>query len=251
MSETEEHTVEERYIVPGLDRGLRLLQLFTRERPHWTLADLARALELSRSSVFRLVYTLEAGGFLKREGEKSVRLGSAVLGLGFAFLASQDVAEAARPVLEKLRDDTGASTHLGVLDGGAVLYLLRAPSRQALISNIAVGQRLPLATTTMGRVLVSELDAAGLAALGRVALPDAATRAEDRARGHVATVSRFERGIVSIAAPVRDQSGRVVAAINVSSPESQLKLADAGERVVPALLAAAVSISRSLGWAAG
>ena len=138
--------IEERYIVPGLDRGLRLLQLFSPERPHWTLSEQARALGLSRSSVFRLVYTLEAGGFLRREGEKTVRLGAAVLGLGFAFLASQDVAEAARPFLEALRDATGASAHLSVLDGDRVLYLLRAPSRLALISNIAVGARLPAAT---------------------------------------------------------------------------------------------------------
>ena len=241
--------IEERYIVPGLDRGLRLLQLFSPERPHWTLSELARALGLSRSSVFRLVYTLEAGGFLRREGEKTVRLGAAVLGLGFAFLASQDVAEAARPFLEALRDATGASAHLSVLDGDRVLYLLRAPSRLALISNIAVGARLPAATTTMGRVLTCELDEAALRALApHGEWPDAATRAADRARGHVAAASRYERGIVSLAAPVRDESGRIVAAINLSAPEAQLPLPRAEADGMARLLEAAAAISRSLGW---
>jgi DNA-binding IclR family transcriptional regulator len=241
MSET-----EERYIVPGLDRGLRILQLFSPSQPQWALTDIARALGISRSSVFRLVYTLEAGGFLQRNGDKLVRLGPAVLSLGFAWLSSQDIGEVARPHLESLRDATGASAHLGVLDGEHVLYLVRAPSRLALISNVGVGTRLPAATTSMGRVLLSGLDPTALRLLPAGQRPDEATLVEDRARGFVAEPSRFEPGITSVAAPVRDHTGRVIAAINISAPESFLPTARIGD-TVPLVLATAAAISAALG----
>ena len=88
---------ETRYRVPGLERGLRLLQCFSRDRPVATLADLGRELDLPRTTVFRLAQTLEHMGFLQRaEGSRDYRLGPAVLGLGFEFLASLEITELAR-----------------------------------------------------------------------------------------------------------------------------------------------------------
>jgi DNA-binding IclR family transcriptional regulator len=248
---------EAKYLVPGLQRGLSILALFTPERPSWALSEIAKSMRISRSSVFRLVYTLENCGFVRRAGERQYRLGPKILSLGFNFIAGHDFVDVARPHLERLRDIVGASAHLGVLDGDEVIYLVRVPSRQALISNIGVGSRLPVHSTTMGRMLLCETDETVLrgvwrraqAKTGRAA-EDAfvALIAEDRRHGVVATASRYEPGLTSVAAPVRDRDGRIVAAINVSAPEQMLKLAEAREKVVPHVLATARLISVALGY---
>ena len=242
---------DERYSVPALDRGLRILGLFTREQRRLSLADIARALDLSRSSVFRLIFTLERGGFLSRVGDRQYQLGTGVLRLGFSVLAQQDVAEVARPLLEALRDRVQASAHLGVLVGAEVLYLVRAPSHQAMISNVSVGSRLPALRTTMGRILLASLPAQALQALypGPDILSSCRLRelAADHARGFVAAESAYEHGLVSIAAPVLDRDRRVIAAINVSAPTAVLPLDMALRDVVPHVVAAATGISRSMG----
>jgi DNA-binding IclR family transcriptional regulator len=246
---------DDRYIVPALDRGLRLLALFTAERPSWAPAEIARVLGLSRSTVFRLLHTLEANGFIERANEREVRLGAFVLALGHGYTAGRDLVDLARPHLERLRDVTAASAHLGVLDGPVVTYLARAPSRQAVISNIGVGARLPSASTTMGRVLLAASDE-GTRRAAWQALADpppwldfTAMLQADAARGHVAARSAYERGMISVAAPVRDRLGVVVAAINASAPEAVLPLEQAETEVVPAVLGAAASISAALGYA--
>ena len=143
---------EERYIVPALARGIAILQGFGRDRPVMTMAEIARAHALPRATAFRLINTLEDAGFLVREPNgQGYRLGAAVLSLGFSYLAGQDLPDVARPVLERLRDRTGASAHLAIRDGGHIVYLLRAPGQSALTSNIGVGTRLPAYASTMGR----------------------------------------------------------------------------------------------------
>ena len=249
MLEHAELEDDERYAVPALDRGLRILQLFTRETRRLSLTDIARALDLSRSSVFRLIFTLERGGYLARVGERHYQLGTGVLRLGFAVLAQQDVAEVSRPLLEVLRDRVGASSHLGVLEGREVLYLVRIPSHQSVISNISVGSRLPAHATTMGRLLLASLDPDALEALYPAAdMPNLPAQiAADRARGYVAVESAYERGLVSVAAPVLDRNRRVIAAINVSSPAFLLSLRDAERDVVPHVVATAHALSCSMG----
>lgn len=246
---------DDRYMVPALDRGLRILALFTAEHPVWTPAEIARVLDLSRSTVFRLLHTLEARGFIERANDRELRLGAFVLALGHGYTAGRDLVELARPQLEKLRDATGASAHLGVLEGTVVIYLARAASRHTVISNIGVGARLPAASTTMGRVLLAAADeATRRAAWQALELPPAWPAfidmlAQDAARGHVAAQSAFERGMVSVAAAVRDRAGLVVAALNASAPEAVLSLAQAELLVVPAVRAAAASVSAALGFA--
>jgi DNA-binding IclR family transcriptional regulator len=246
---------DDRYIVPALDRGLRILALFTADHPVWAPASIAKALDLSRSTVFRLLHTLEARGFIERANEREVQLGPFVLALGHGYTAGRDLVELARPHLERLRDATGASAHLGVLDGPTVTYLARAASRHTVISNIGVGARLPAARTTMGRILLAATDPDTQRAVwqtleGAPDWPDFAEMlAQDAARGHVATRSAFERGMVSVAAPVRDRDGQVVAAINASAPEAVLPLGIAETTVVPAVCNAATALSAALGYA--
>ncbi|HIB69991.1 MAG TPA: IclR family transcriptional regulator, partial [Candidatus Marinimicrobia bacterium] len=149
---------ENRYIVPGLVRGMRLLEQFTHKQQEWRLSELARTLNMPRSTVFRLVHTLEQLKYLEHHPQrKTYQLGNRVLNLGFEYLASQELIEVARPFLTTLNEKTGCSVHLGVLDEREVVYLLRIAGRQHLVSNVGVGTRFPAHATTLGRVLLSEL----------------------------------------------------------------------------------------------
>ncbi|MBY6116733.1 IclR family transcriptional regulator [Mameliella alba] len=250
---------QDRYLVPGLMRGLEVLTAFTPERREMSLSEIAREIGQSRSAAFRSVYTLAQMGYLLHdEARKTYALGPAVMRLGFGYLATRELVEIALPELERLRDETDWSTHLGVRDGALVLYMLRVPSRLGLGSIVHVGSRLPAASTTMGRVLLADLDEETLIALYRHQgenranrysapnMPDLMARwRADRASGTVTQIGSFEAGITSAAAPLRDMSGKVVAAINVTSASEDRR--EVPIEVRQALEETARRISRLLG----
>jgi DNA-binding IclR family transcriptional regulator len=252
---------DDKYLVPGLVRGLQILQAFTPETREMTLSDIARRLGTTRSAAFRTVYTLAHQGYLLHD-PKSARytLGPAVLRLGYGYLATREMVEIALPELEKLRDATDWSAHLGVRDGRFVLYMLRVPSQMGLASIVHVGSRLPAAGTTMGRVLLADLSEDDLVRLYRDETyqnaPGQTPRSlseliaqwrRDREADVVVQIGNFETGIASVAAPVRDIEGNAVAAINVtrSASSDAPDSIEAGMR--QAVLATAASITRLLG----
>jgi DNA-binding IclR family transcriptional regulator len=249
-----------RYNVPGLERGLRMLQLFDRTHKLLPAAEMARALEIPRSTAFRLAQTLEFLGFLEREGER-YRVGPAVLRLGFEYIASLDVAEVARPVIERLRDQTGLAAQLVIRDGREVVIVLKASPPSAFASNVSVGARLPAHATILGRVLLADADDRTLRALyPESTLPQASPRSprtlaelrrflrDDHARGYAVSESFFEQGISAVAAPVRDQTGCTVAAISVTAQRPSLEPKELRERLVAQVLAAATELSRQLNY---
>lgn len=251
------NTTEDRYTVPGLLRGLRALEAFSPERPELSLAQIAAALGTTRSAAFRTVYTLQAAGcLLHNERRRTYSLGPAVLRLTRGYLPTRETVELALPELERLRDATGWSAHLGVLEESSVLYLLRVSGHGGRSSIVHVGSRLPARTTSLGRVLLAGLGEGALAALFRrvddgmspqqmAALLDRARK--DSARGIVVHVGDFEAGIAAAAAPLRDLTGGVVAAINLTAP-AQTRGQDAvPDDVRAALDASAKRLSRMLG----
>ena len=253
---------DDRYMVPALSRGLALLEAFSAERPALSLVDLARELDISRSSAFRLAFTLVDLGYLLRdERTKTYRLGPRILNLGFSFLASQELVDIAQPRLNTLRDETGCSAHLGVLDGLDVVYLVRCAANRTLTSNIQVGTRLPAYASSMGRVILAYLPAEQVAQLydgvqltpftAQTATSMAALRRkldEDAARGYVVSRAAFEAGIASVAAPVFDAAGRVAGAINVSTPEAGAVEEGLEDHILAAVRVAARDISSWLGY---
>ena len=221
---------DDKYLVPGLIKGLQILQAFTPERREMSLSEIAGHLGMSRSAAFRAVYTLAQLGYLLHD-QRAARysLGPAVLRLGYGYLASRELVEIALPELERLRDATDWSAHLGVRDGRFVLYMLRVPSRRGHVSIVHVGSRLPAAGTTMGRVLLADLSEEALIELYRDETYQYAPGHTPRSLAEliaqwrrdcqsdiVVQVGSFESGIVSIAAPVRDMANNVVAAINIT-----------------------------------
>lgn len=255
-------TDTDQYIVPALRRGMALLRLFTRERRLITLPEIVRDLGVSRATAFRLAHTLEADGYLQRVPQSSAfQLGVNVLSLGFEYLGSLDLIEIARPIVEGLRDRVDASAHLGVQDGIDVVYVLAAPSRHRLRSNLTVGTRRPMEASSIGRVLMFDTPLEELHRLFRGVdlrrnFPHAPASVEDlhaelqeqRNAGYVAYRARFASGLHSVAAPVRDGTGRIVAGLNVSDYESIPAMADLEGALKDEVLRAAFAVARGLGY---
>ncbi|MDF2617644.1 MAG: transcriptional regulator, IclR family protein [Xanthobacteraceae bacterium] len=253
---------QSRYIVPGLRRGLAVLRLFTRDRAVVSVPEISRELRISRATAFRLVYTLEADGYLQRTPHShAFKLGVNVLSLGFEYLGSQDLLDIARPILENLRDVTDASAHMGLRDGTQVVYVLKAASQHRLRSNVSVGTRLALHATSIGQALLldaprDELDRLfeGFEMLQYSDQTPATVQQlvdkldEHRPRGYVAYRSAYAKGIDSVAAPVRDARGNIVAGINVSDHESLPIMQEQHGRLKDLVMEAAAGISMQLGY---
>ena len=239
---------EDRYTVPALARGLQLLMQFNRHERELSGAELSRRLDLPRASVFRMLFTLEQGGFLERAPDGvNYRLGLSVLRLGFEQLASMELTEVGRPVIEELRDLSSHSAHVVVRDAREVVFIAKAAGRNAMFHSIQVGARLPAHATVLGRILLSDLDMAELAQLfPETPLPAYTPKTpttlqdlkalidQDRERGYGVSMGGYETGISTIAAPVFNEEGRVAAAISISVPSQRIEdeaLAPLVERV--------------------
>ena len=258
------HKNHANYFVPGLQRGLSVLETIAAARRPLTVSEIAARLKLTRSSVFRLVYTLEFTGFLEAmEHLKTYNLGPRVLEIGFAYLASKDIIEVARADLEILRDNTEVSAHLAIRDTREVLYLSCVQSRSGFQSNMNVGGRMAAYATPMGWLLLSDLSNRELAALFEQqefepltdqtphdlgALSQCIARAANA--GHVVSRGIVEAGGSSVSAPVFDKSGRVVAAIDISGPDSAFDMDHPQDRYIREVVHAAARISARLGYSA-
>jgi DNA-binding IclR family transcriptional regulator len=253
------------YFVPGLQRGLHVLEVIAEARQPLGATEIARQIGVTRSSAFRLIYTLRHMGFLEiaRDG-RSFTLGPRVLNIGFAYLASMDIIDVARADLELLRDRTNVSAHLSIRDGGEMLYLICIQTRSGFLSTINVGARFPAYATPMGWLLLSDLSTRELAALyGGVAMheltsqtpTDIATLAQRVSQaaidGHVLSRAIIEPGGSSVAAPVHDKSGKVVAAIDIAGPDSAFDIARLDREYLTEVLSTARRISARLGYQSG
>ena len=156
----------DRYNVPALERGLRLLCEFSRENRALSAPELARRFDLPRSTVFRLLTTLENMGFLERaEGGRDYRLGLAVLRLGFEYLASLELTQLGTPLLQRLCDEMRTPCNLVVRDGRSIVYVAKVAPPTPFASSVTVGTRLPAHATVLGRILLEDLTLVQLRAL--------------------------------------------------------------------------------------
>ena len=259
MTESANHDV---YFVPGLHRGLRILEILGTAKAPMSLSEIARAMDLSRSSAFRVVYTLKQMEFLKDGEQKNTyTLGAKVLNLGFAYLSNQPITTIARPLLAQLRDTTGVSTHLSVLEGHNVLYLGSHQARSGFVSNMVTGTRVEAYATAIGWCLLSGKSHAELAAFCKgldmrpvtehtpTSFQTLKARVDQmRTDGFVVSHGFREPGGSSIAVPVWDQAGEVVACVNLSGPDSGFDFDKLESFYLPETKATALRISRELGY---
>jgi IclR family pca regulon transcriptional regulator len=249
------------YLVEALVQGLAVLRVFEGQPRGLSLAQVARALGCSRTRPFRYLHTLERLGYLRRDADAGTYRPTALtLALGYAFLDGQALTEIAQPVLERLKDEVRGSAHLGILDRGELVYVGAARTAVITAVNVRIGSRLPATSTSIGRILLAWLDPSEVDRLigtgpipahthRSIVDPQAFRRmlAETRARGHAYTDEEFHLGVRSVAAPVRDASGSVVAGINATAITHVFTDEHVRDVVTPAVRRAADELSRGLG----
>ena len=244
--------------VKSLARGLLVIRSFDDENQVQTLSEVAKRTGLSRATARRLLLTLNELGYATLEG-RSFALSPGVLRLGYAYLSSLGVPEIAQPFLEALSEEVHESCSMTVLDGSDIVYVARASTKHLFSLTLSIGSRLPAFSTSMGRVLLADLDRAGvdatLEASDLVARTDRSVTNVEHIFGELAVAKaqgwylideELELGIRAVAAPVRDLSGRVVAAINVSTSTARMSKEDLVESVVPKLVDTAKLLSTAL-----
>ncbi|MBQ1079658.1 IclR family transcriptional regulator C-terminal domain-containing protein [Nocardiopsis sp. B62] len=246
------------HFVQSLERGLMVVRAFSAERPSMTLSEVARVTDLTRAAARRFLLTLGDLGYVRTDG-RMFALTPRVLELGYAYVASAGLPDVAQPHLEDLSAKVRESASVSVLEGDDVLYVARVATSRIMAVSIAVGTRFPASTTSMGRVLLagygdSELDAyldrVELRPLTRFTLTSsAALRTEIlrvREQGYAIVDQELEEGLRSLAAPIRDASGRVIAATNVSAHANRSSIEDVRRDLLPALLETTARIEADL-----
>lgn len=151
---------EERYLVPGLIRGLAILQAFNQGASEMTITEIAEILDVNRSSAFRLIYTLESCGYLRKASPRTYTLDSKVMELGFNSLSKLSLTDLAAPIMKELRDQTRVAVHLSVLEGTHIVFVHNVQSLGAFTSTLQVGTRWPAHATVIGQYLLSGLSEA-------------------------------------------------------------------------------------------
>jgi IclR family pca regulon transcriptional regulator len=250
------------YRVESLAKGLRILTLFSEQQTALRLTEIAERTGIPLPTAFRLLSTLEEAGFAERLAEGHYRPGPNVLSLGFAALRALDLVQLARGRLEALAEETKETVNLGVLSGDRVLYLIRLRNTDLVTANIQVGSSLPAVYTSMGKLLLAHLESHALdqvigkesfaarggpnAVRSRAALREQLSAI--RGRGYAVQDQEVAYGLRSIAAPIRDETKRVIAAVNVAVQAAEYDVERLLTDLKGPLLATCAEVSGLLGY---
>lgn len=218
--------ITERDTMIGLAKGLQVIESFTPDHPRQSIAEVARATGLDRATARRCLLTLHLGGYADYDG-KFFTLTPRVLRLGTACLATMPLPQIVQPLLDSLSEKVGQSSSVSILDGGEIVYVARAAQRRVMSIGLMPGSRLPAYCTSMGRVLLAALPEDQARDLLTAPLPARTPRtltdpalilaelACIRAQGYAVIDQEVELGLQSIAVPIRNARGKVVAAANI------------------------------------
>ncbi len=245
--------------IEALARGLDVIRAFQPHQPAMSLAAVADAAGLPRPTARRILLTLEELGYV-RQAAGSYELTPRVLELGMTYVLSRNLWEVARPHMEALVARTHESSSIAQLDGSDIVYVARVAVPKIIALAVTIGTRFPAMPTSLGKVLLAALPPGQaervLAEPSRSGItprwqPDAAGRAaelrEVRARGWSLTDEQLAAGIRSVAAPLRDGDGQVIAALNVTVHAAETPLDILTGEYLPLLLQTAGAISAD--WA--
>jgi IclR family pca regulon transcriptional regulator len=244
--------------VQSFARGLEVIRSFSASAPRQTLTEVATRTGLTRAGARRILLTLQTLGYVESDG-KLFRLTPRMLDLGFAYLSSLPIWNLAEPVMETLVQQVKESCSAAVLDGTDIVYVLRVPTHKIMSISLGVGSRLPAYCTSMGRMLLSALPEAELRQRLQASERTARTRhtltgvsdlaaeiAQVRRQGWALVDQELEEGLISMATPITDRAGQMVAALNISGQANRTSAAVMQETMLPPLLAATQTISRML-----
>ncbi len=241
--------------VEALSRGLSVIRAFSTSHLALTVSEVADATKLARPTARRLLLTLENLGYVRAE-DGVYMLTPKILELGMSYINAQGMWDIARPHLAALVAQTHESSSMSQLDGSDIVYTARVPVAKIIGLSVHIGTRFPAVATSMGQVLLADLSAKELDIVLKVpsqsrVVPrirpsrkeiDTALD-EVRERGWALSDERLSFGIRSVAAPVRDAHGKVIAAVNVTVNAAETSLTELKKSHLPLLLKTAEAIS--------
>jgi IclR family pca regulon transcriptional regulator len=244
--------------IQSMERGLGVIRVFDADSPELTLSEVAKATGLTRAAARRFLHTLVQLGYMRTDGRR-FSLRPKILELGYSYLSSLSLPEVAMPHLEQLVEKVHESSSISVLDGDEVVYVARVPTKRIMRIAISVGTRFPAFATSMGRVLLAGqsdewldgyLASAKLRAITEHTIAEPGRLRSElmriRREGWALVDQELEEGLRSIAAPIRNGDGRVLAAINISAHASRGGPEDMRRELLPPLLDAARVIEDDL-----
>lgn len=247
-------TITERDIMGGLAKGLAVIETFSAANPRQSISDVAAASGLDRATARRCLLTLAHHGYADWDG-KFFTLTPRVLRLGTACLASMPMPAIVQPALDTLSDRIGESSSVSILDGAEIVYIARAAQRKVMSISLMPGSRLPAHCTSMGRIMLAALpEAEARARIGSAPLPARTPRtltdpeavmaelARIRAQGFAVNDQEVELGLRSVAVPLTNARGQVIAALNVGFAAGPEPVSDTTARLVPELQTVAAQL---------
>ncbi|HXC83194.1 MAG TPA: IclR family transcriptional regulator C-terminal domain-containing protein [Trebonia sp.] len=247
--------------VQSLERGLAVIRAFDAEHRMLSLSEVAAATGLSRAAARRFLHTLVHLGYMHNSGGRFA-LRPKILELGYAYLSSLTLPEVAMPHLEELAEQVRESSSVSELDGEDVVYIARVPTKRIMRVTINVGTRFPAYATSMGRVLLAAkpddwldkyLSSVKLRGLTDHTITSPAGLRQElhkiRGRGWALVDQELEEGLRSLAAPIRDAEGTVIAAVNVATHAGRRSLESVVQDMLRPLLTTAERIERDLACA--
>ena len=236
----------------SLARGLAVIQAFSQRRHHLTISQVSTTTGLSRAAVRRCLYTLSKLGFAGSDDNRHFFLRPRILALGHSYISSMPLATAAQPVLEHISHLLHESCSIATLDGVEIVYIARANVTRIMSIDLGVGSRLPAFCTSMGRAILANLPPEELeSVLARVEFkrytertitnPAKLTQAlrQIRRDGYSIIDQELEHGLRSMAVPIQNPSGKVVAALNIGAHAQRVSIQEMQTKFLPHLRAAA------------
>ena len=243
----------------SLEKGLAVLRAFSARRRTMTLADVAEATDITKSSAQRMVFTLEKLGYVRKHPKtRRYQLTPRVMEIGFNYLAAHSLIDVANPFLSELTKVTTETSCLTEPDGLDMVYVARFVSAQFVPVHMPIGSRIPMYCTASGRAYLSALPEQEARALieasDRVAhTMHTCTDVDDilqalrqaRQQGFATNAEELFLGDMTIAAPVLGSQGRPVASVHVVAPTSRWTMDEAVRKLAPTLLLCARSLTSS------
>lgn len=239
--------MESRDIMGGLAKGLRVIEAFTAEAPRLSISDAAKVTGYDRATTRRCLLTLYELGYCAYDG-KYFTVTPRVLRLGTGCLATMPLPRLVQPWLDQLSDEIGQSTSVSILDHAEIVYVARAAQRRVMSITLMPGSRLPAYCTSMGRVLLATLTEAEVRVALEMSPRDARTpktvtdldsllEEVDKVRkaGFASIDQEVEMGLRSVAVPLLNAHGKVIAALNVGFAATEEDISVAVDRYLPAL----------------
>lgn len=240
----------------SLARGLSVIQAFSQKKRQLTISQVSGKTGLSRAAVRRCLYTLARLGFAGSDDGRHFYLGPRILALGYSYIASMPLATAAQPMLERLSHELHESCSISTLDRSDIIYVARANVTRIMSIDLGVGSRLPAFCTSMGRILLASLPVEDLEGyLRQTELKQFTERtitSVEKLRQVLRLISRngyaivdqeLEPGLRSMAVPIQNPSGKIVAALNVGAHAHRVSIQEMQSKFLPRLRAAAQELS--------